>query len=241
MRPDGHNDGDARRHVERDSNEPAESGVSGQLQPSQCTGLMSPVDPAPTVSVWSSRLVANPPEKRRDAVENKARIIAAAHEIFAVRGIGASIPEIAARAGVGKGTVYRNFPTKADLVAELARSRIESVREAAQTALALPDAWEAVEMLTVNVLLLQEADRALGDALRHTVRPDISELRADVLACIDAVLERARAAGVVHSSATAQEFRVFISGVARELTTVEESDLDIWRRYASLIAKAFRA
>jgi AcrR family transcriptional regulator len=185
--------------------------------------------------------VANPPEKRRDAVENRARIIAAAHDIFAVRGIGATIPEIAARAGVGKGTVYRNFATKADLVAALARFRLESVRDAAKDALALPDPWNAVEVLTTDVLLLQRQDRALGDALRHTFQEDVSKLRQEVLACIEQVIERARVAGVAHTDATAQDFRVFISGVARELTVAEESDLDVWRRYALLIANAFRA
>lgn len=186
-------------------------------------------------------IVGKAPEKRRDAVENKARIVASAHEIFALRGIGATIPEIAAHAGVGKGTVYRNFPTKADLVAALARFRLESVRDAARHALTLPDPWEAVEVLTTDVLLLQEADRALGDALRHTFQPDVSDLRGEVLASIEDVLARARSAGVANRQATALEFRVFISGVARELTLAEEPDLDVWRRYASLIARVFRA
>jgi AcrR family transcriptional regulator len=186
-------------------------------------------------------LVTTPPEKRRDAVENRARVIAAAHEIFAARGIGATIPEIAAHAGVGKGTVYRNFPTKADLVAALARSRLESVRDAARHALTLPDAWNAVEVLTTDVLLLQQQDRALGDALRHTFDADVSELRQEVLTCIGKVIERARRAGLARRDAAAQDFRVLISGVARELTIAEESDLDVWRRYALLIANAFRA
>jgi AcrR family transcriptional regulator len=201
---------------------------------------MSPVGLVPA-AYRRQHIVANVPEKRRDAVENRARIVAAAHDIFAAQGIGATIPEIAARAGVGKGTVYRNFPTKAHLVAALARSRLESVRDAAQHALSLPDAWNAVEVLTTDVLLLQEGDRALGDALRHMFQPDISDLRGEVLASIEAVLARARSEGVANSHATALEFRVFISGVARELTLAEEPDLDVWRRYALLIANVFRA
>jgi AcrR family transcriptional regulator len=186
-------------------------------------------------------LVTTPPEKRRDAVENRGRIIAAAHEIFAARGIDATIPEIAARAGVGKGTVYRNFPTKAHLVAALARFRIESVRDAALHALTLADPWKGVEVMTTEVLLLQQQDRAMGDALRHTFQADVSELRQEVLACIGQVIGRAQEAGLARRDATAQDFRVLISGVARELTIAEESDPDVWRRYALLIANTFRA
>jgi AcrR family transcriptional regulator len=202
---------------------------------------MSPFDLAPTASVSSARLVTTPPCKRRDAVENRARIVEAAQDIFAERGIGATIPEIAARAGVGKGTVYRNFPTKADLVAALARSRLESVREAARNAQAAPDAWTGFLGMTTEVLLMQESDRALGDALRRSDQPEIRALRQDVLRCIGKVIARAQEAGAVHPDLTAQDFRVFISGVALELTALEQDDLDVWRRHAALIANAFRA
>ena len=59
--------------------------------------------------------------KRADAVRNRARVIAAAAEVFAERGIEASVPAVAARAGVGKATVYRSFPPKEHLVAAVER------------------------------------------------------------------------------------------------------------------------
>jgi AcrR family transcriptional regulator len=60
---------------------------------------------------------------RVDAVRNRALVIAAAAEVFAEKGEAALVPEIAARAGVGKGTVYRCFPTKDHLVAAVAIER----------------------------------------------------------------------------------------------------------------------
>ena len=72
--------------------------------------------------------MADAPSKRRDAVANAARVVAAAAEVFAERGLDAPIPEIAKRAGVGKATVYRNFPTKADLVMAIALDRMATIR-----------------------------------------------------------------------------------------------------------------
>ncbi len=55
-------------------------------------------------------------ERRSDAVANQSRVIAAAKELFAERGMAAEMKDIADRAGVGVGTIYRNFPNKSDLV-----------------------------------------------------------------------------------------------------------------------------
>ena len=62
--------------------------------------------------------------KRADALRNRERVVAAAAEVFAERGIEASVPEVAVRAGVGKATVYRSFPTKEHLVAAVVTGRL---------------------------------------------------------------------------------------------------------------------
>src|SRR3954467_13443459 len=73
---------------------------------------------------------------RADAVRNRARVIAAAAEVFADKGEDAVVPEIAARAGVGKGTVYRCFPTKDHLVAAVATERVRWFEREARAAAA---------------------------------------------------------------------------------------------------------
>src|SRR4051794_1873565 len=86
-------------------------------------------------------------DRRADARRNHERVLAAAAEVFTEHGLDATIPQVAARAGVGKATVYRSFPTKADLVRALAQThvdwldaRIEAALEAAQQ-----DAYRALE------------------------------------------------------------------------------------------------
>jgi AcrR family transcriptional regulator len=71
--------------------------------------------------------VAQVLEKRSDARANKLRVIDAAQEVFAEKGIEAEIKEIAERAGVGVGTIYRNFPTKEELVTAIVRDAMQQV------------------------------------------------------------------------------------------------------------------
>ncbi|WP_326556284.1 TetR/AcrR family transcriptional regulator [Micromonospora sp. NBC_01796] len=74
--------------------------------------------------------------KRADAVRNQQTLLAAAAEVFVTSGVDAPIREIAARAGVGMGTIYRHFPTRADLVVAVYRHQVEECAEAGPTLLA---------------------------------------------------------------------------------------------------------
>ncbi|HET8952358.1 MAG TPA: helix-turn-helix domain-containing protein, partial [Solirubrobacteraceae bacterium] len=67
------------------------------------------------------------PRTRADAVRNSERVLAAAAEVLAEKGAEAGVPEIAARAGVGKGTVYRAYPTKEHLISAVLAERIRSM------------------------------------------------------------------------------------------------------------------
>ena len=68
--------------------------------------------------------------KRADAVRNRERVVAAAAAVFAERGIEASVPGVAERAGVGKATVYRSFPTKEHLVAAVVADHLAEFERA---------------------------------------------------------------------------------------------------------------
>src|SRR5437764_10570760 len=81
---------------------------------------------------------------RKDAERNRQRILDAAAELFAQRGLGVTLNDIAHHAGVGVGTVYRRFPDKADLIDGLFEQRIGSIVEIADEALADPDPWRGL-------------------------------------------------------------------------------------------------
>src|SRR3954447_6371000 len=80
---------------------------------------------------------------RADARRNRERILKAAKEVFGEEGIEAQMDDVARRAGVGVGTVYRHFPNKEVLMGELVKEKFEAFTERAREALEQDDAWEA--------------------------------------------------------------------------------------------------
>ncbi|ALU95569.1 TetR family transcriptional regulator [Streptomyces globisporus C-1027] len=105
--------------------------------------------------------------KRADAVRNQQTLLAAAAEVFVTSGVDAPIREIAQRAGVGMGTIYRHFPTRADLVVAVYRHQVEACAEAGPTLLAEEESpFTALERwvdLFVDFLVTKHG---LADALR---------------------------------------------------------------------------
>src|SRR3954451_11539884 len=102
---------------------------------------------------------------RKDAERNRIRILAAAGELFAQRGLGATLDDVAHHAGVGVGTVYRRFPDKETLIDALFAQRIEALCAIAEEALAVPDAWDALAWYFENGSRLQARDRGLKELL----------------------------------------------------------------------------
>src|SRR3954452_22472135 len=78
---------------------------------------------------------------RRDAQRNRERILVAARDVFAERGVEATLDDVAARAGVGVATVYRRYPNKEALLDELLEARIAELGGLADESLSSPDAW----------------------------------------------------------------------------------------------------
>src|ERR1700710_3092844 len=88
------------------------------------------------------------PALRRDAAANRERILAAAVEVFSISGADAGIDEIATKAGVGVGTVYRRFPTKEALVQAIVAQLLGDLVTVAKDALEAPPASGLEEFLT---------------------------------------------------------------------------------------------
>src|SRR5918912_906820 len=98
---------------------------------------------------------------RRDAQANLDRILAAARDAFAAGGIDVSMDEVARRAGVGVGTIYRRFPAKDDLVDAVLEDAVDRLVEIAREALACEDAWEGFCLYLERVLDLHVENRGL--------------------------------------------------------------------------------
>src|ERR1700704_2940793 len=126
---------------------------------------------------------------RADAARNRARVLEVAYETFAAEGLSVPIDEIARRAGVGAGTVYRHFATKEDLFRAVIEDRIRNIVDDGHTLLASGDPGEALfTFLRSMVLQWGATDRGLADALAgfgidiKTVAPDAEEAFLTLLA-----------------------------------------------------------
>ena len=179
--------------------------------------------------------------KRADAVRNRERVVAAAAAVFAERGVEASVPDVAARAGVGKATVYRSFPTKEHLVAAVVIERMEDFARRARALLDEPDAAAALRELLTEKAVEHCVDRRLASALQAAASPDLlAEARTSLWDAVGELMDRAKAQGTIRESATSQDLRVLWGGAARMLTADDVHDPAEWRRYAGLVLDALR-
>ncbi|MEV6612001.1 helix-turn-helix domain-containing protein [Kutzneria sp. NPDC051319] len=173
------------------------------------------------------------PERRLDARLNHERVLVAAAEVFAEHGLQGTVPDIAARAGVGKATVYRNYPTKDDLVAAVVRCHVEELERRTVAALAEPEAYQAFARYVVDLFATLAQHRLLADALAAgTVSTDrILALQKELLA----------AAGEnLRPDITVTDILVLVGGAVRQMLRLDIVDEAAWRRYGEMVVAAFR-
>ncbi|MFK0288611.1 TetR/AcrR family transcriptional regulator [Streptomyces sp. NPDC090499] len=175
-------------------------------------------------------------DRRTDARRNHERIVAAALQVFAERGLEATVPEVAARAGVGKATVYRSYPTKDDLIQAAIRHRFGQLEERTCAALAEADAGRALAALLPDIFEMTAANRLLAEVLYE--QP--SSGSTDLLELLDTLLESAKAQGEIRPDATVTDLRILAGGCTKQLVRLGITDLAQWRRYGGLVLAALR-
>ena len=106
----------------------------------------------------------NGPSLRSDARRNRQRILRAAHETFSERGLDAPVSAIARRAGVGIATVYRRFPTRDAIVAEVFADQFHRCDAELEEALNATDPWRGLVTLVYRICGMQVADRGFTEA-----------------------------------------------------------------------------
>ncbi len=184
--------------------------------------------------------VAEP--RRADARRNRERVIAAAEEIFAEQGIEAGIPEVAERAGVGKGTVYRNFPTKDDLVAAVQVERIRAWRRRLTEESEKGDAWSVLTAYLFRAAARLASDRSTDfSSGQLSKNPELVRERTLLNEEIDALMDEAREQGKLRGDATSADIRVLFGGICRVLNENDVTDPEVWRRYTGMVIDALRA
>ena len=112
---------------------------------------------------------------RKDAARNRALLLSAAQEVFAERGLDATLDDIAHRAGVGVGTAYRHFANKQELANALFAEHIEQMVRDAEAALLIEDPWQAIVSYFEGASQAQAHDRGLHQMLIGVYPTTLSE------------------------------------------------------------------
>jgi len=183
------------------------------------------------------------PGLRVDAERNRQRIVAAAREAFAELGLDVPMDEVARRAGVGVGTLYRRYPTRADLVAAAFEQKMSAYAEAARAALAEPDSWRGFCDYVERVCAMQAEDRgftlvltmSFPTAKRFEAERDRSF--ADFLTLID----RAKATGRLRADFVAEDMVMFLMANAGVLTATADAAPETSRRLVAYFVQACAA
>ncbi|WP_246040705.1 TetR/AcrR family transcriptional regulator [Streptomyces cadmiisoli] len=182
------------------------------------------------------------PAPRADMVRNRRLLLTAATEAFAERGVEVSMGEIAQRAGVAKGTVFRHFASKDDLLAAIMLQLLDRLLGTADRLQEADDAGEALrEFMTAGVEALA-TDRAFCEvigrpSLQHAeVRDAIARL-SDIAETLTA---RAREQGAVRSDITGTDIVLLLGGIHQTAEPLLASHPQVWRRYLQLTFDGLR-
>jgi AcrR family transcriptional regulator len=177
--------------------------------------------------------------RRADAERNRARILSAASELFAERGLDASMPELADRAGVGVGTVYRAFPDKDHVVSAVIAERFRWLAAEVDAASECDDPWAAFTDVVWKAAALHAKDRAFHQFLPQALDlPEISEARARTLDAFKRLIKRAQAAGALRADVVAEDIPMLLAGVGISRSSGKGIS---WERHLALVIDGLRA
>jgi AcrR family transcriptional regulator len=180
---------------------------------------------------------------RRDAERNRQRILTAAADAFAEGGLAVTMDEIARRAGVGVGTVYRRFPDKELLVEALFEQRIDELVGLAEAARDEADPSAGLVRFFETFLAVQAADRGLKDVVLGTARGAGRAARARdrIGPIVDDLLARALRAGDVRGDVSASDLALiqFMLGAVIDFT--HDVAPETWRRVLAIVLDGLAA
>ena len=152
---------------------------------------------------------------RSDARENRARILAAARQAFAEDG-DTSMNQIAQRAGVGPGTLYRNYPSREALILDIYQDEVELLIGSVPDLLATLPPVEALRQWTTELVAGMRKKHALGAALSPDAQKSITERTyGPVIAAITQLLDAGKQAGSIRADAEPGDFLQFTGALWR--------------------------
>lgn len=179
---------------------------------------------------------------RKDAERNRQRVLEAARELFAVKGMEATLNDVAHHANVGVGTVYRRFATKEELVDAIFEDGIDQVVALAEEALQQQDSWDGFVWFVQHMCELTATDRGLREMVYSTAYggDGVGCARDRLTPHMTKLVERARGDGYLRPDIEHTDMPIvgLLAGTVSEWAGHVEPEL--WRRYVALLLEGMR-
>ncbi len=180
---------------------------------------------------------------RADAERNRQRIVEAARQVFAERGLDAPLDAIAERAGVGQATLYRRFPQREDLVVACFAPKLTEYADAVDEALRNPDAWAGFCAYVERICGMQAADLGVQDVLTTTfpTARGVEAQRAYAFEQLTELIQKAQAQGKLRRDFVPEDVVLLLLANAGVVRVMRSAAPEAWRRFVGLILDGLRA
>jgi len=177
---------------------------------------------------------------RADAERNRRRLLDAALELFSERGLDVGVGEIAAHAGVGRGTLFRNFASKEDLIAAIVSERMREATETGRALLSSDDPGEAVFEFLGEIVEGQRTNRALVDAIEDTMlqNEEIALGYEELMGVLAELVARAQSTGAIRPDVGALDLMVMTKGICEAASALQHVNPDMAERQLDLVRAA---
>jgi AcrR family transcriptional regulator len=180
---------------------------------------------------------------RKDAARNRERLLKAARQLFAERGVDVTLNDIAHHAGVGVGTAYRRFANKDAVIEALYDESLDEVAAMAHQGLAELDAWRGLVHYLERSLDSLLHNRALTQILNSPGLDEarVAEARDRIAPLLERLVERAKAAGAVRPDLEQSDLVFIQEGLAAVMDRTRSIKPQLYRRYLAMFLDGIRA
>ena len=172
---------------------------------------------------------------RKDAARNRGLLIAAAREVFAQRGLEATLDDIARHAGLGVGTAYRHFANKIELARALMEQTIDGIVAALDVAAASPDPLAGLIGFLESAMAAQAADRGLRQVMMGMHDSEqMEQVHNRMGPVLEQLVERAKASGQIRPEVGSTDVGMIITMLCTVADVAADTAPELWRRYLAI-------
>src|SRR4051812_49632564 len=180
---------------------------------------------------------------RKDAARNRERLLTAASELFAERGLNVTLNDIAHRAGVGVGTAYRRFANKEEVIDALFEQRLQDVVAVAREAMEAEDAWAGLVKFLERSLHMQFGDRGLTEIMNSPQlgRERVNQTRDRIAPLMRQLVDRAKEQGAIRADFDQTDLIFIQLALAAIIDKTRGLAPDLYRRYLTMWLDGIRS